>query len=180
MYEVPEMRDACFDVLLKSVTDSTALLLWNCAHRYNADAAAEKCRQLCVQNFKVNKTGFLMCDRDVIVQLLSHHALNVQSESDVFVSLVEWIMYKRDDRWRYLQEMFDKCIRTEFVECESALLKLRHMPFTDAEKAQLYDILSRTTSGDIRGTILAPRISTERIQCLMVCVYTDEKVVEIR
>ena len=33
-----------------------------------------------------------MRDHDVIVELLSHHALNVQSESDVFVELVDWVM----------------------------------------------------------------------------------------
>ena len=181
MYGVPSLRDSCLNILFQHINGDVAIELWKMAKSYNCTATANKCRNWCASNFEKCRSIMLECDAlELVRELLSHSALKIPSESDVMNVIIDWVLQKPGERVQHFAELFDRCVRKEWVDGRAVLRKIARLQLTDAEKLTLFDVISRIERGLDPNVLLSARSATDQIESLTVCVSADEMLVLFR
>ena len=181
MHRVLSLRDACFNILFKHIKGGIAIELWRLAKLHECDENASKCRKWCVSNFDKCSGTMLECDTpELVEELLSHSELKIPSESDVMNVIIDWVLHKRGERVKRFAELFDRCVRKEWVDGDAVLRKIARLQLADEEKLMLFNAISRIERGLDPNVMLSARSATDQIESLTVCVSTTEMLVMFR
>ena len=183
MYDITPLREVSGKMLLKHINPSVAMTVWMYAKRYHAPEFYSNCQKYCAKNFSssnnytpqiVTSAGYYHADKDVIIDLLADHALNVPCEESVFDAIIDWVMFDQQQRATHLHELLSKVLRTERLSSHAVHSKLEQVGCSalgDRMKVSLFELWHDVAGVCLTHPLLRPRSLTAEVDALGCYIY---------
>ena len=182
MYDISSIRKVCETVLFESVNAKVVIYLWQFALHYHSVKLADQCKEFSLKNFKniMTRPGFLECDDNILLTLLSDRHLKISREDCAVEAIINWVAHKESERAQHLQELFSKCIRTANVSSAAVHARLEvlgNSHFNEATKIAVMSLLRHASNVAIFDReILPPRACTSYVDCLRLCLNSHDRI----
>ena len=119
IYDIKSLRNACSTAMFKQMTPKIRLPMWSEAKRLNAEVLEYLCKYYCLKSFwKDNlhtSKAFLMCEKQIVVELLGDRNLYINYEWKVLAAIIRWVQYDEQNRIQDFLSICSTCVRVEHI-----------------------------------------------------------------